>query len=316
MYILLSTTFVCIVLTWSLLRRYTIIWTHRPITMTESFFCGTASWLLLIELMSWAAGIILTVFDVLNSHKGRDIWTILLAVSLTVFFVHFIFRTKSEMEYDNTFDFIKETLQFRRSAQQRLSVIELFQQRQQQKKYARKALQTPDALEHAKLQLHLAQGQDVAGRIDQLRSGQSIDLTEPWNAVTEKYATHPFYSCIQEVKIDPARKRLMLFLNLYEYYEETFTDETAELKLFRQTYDFLQSIRNDLRLKPYAEYISSIYMLCRRIKQVGMESEEVLYPFFKAGVLLDDLKNYEGTYFNPRKLNAIAAVAFQKGDQV
>ncbi|MFZ1979438.1 MAG: hypothetical protein WAV76_15900, partial [Bacteroidota bacterium] len=190
--------------------------------MAESFFCGTASWLLIVELITWIMGIILIAVDVLNTHRGRDIWTLLLAVSLTVFFANFIFRTKSEMEYDNTFDFIKETLQFRRSAQHRLSVIELFQQRRQQKKYTPKALQTPDAREYAKLQFHLAQSQDVAGRIDQLRAGQTIDLTELWNATPEKYATHPFYAGIQEVKIDPARKRITLLLNLYEYYEETF----------------------------------------------------------------------------------------------
>ncbi len=316
MYILLSVTLLCTLPIWTLLRRYTVIWTRRPITAVESFFCGTASWLLMFELIAWAAGIILTAVDLVNSYSGENIWTLIVAVSLTAFLAHLIFRTRSEMEYDDTFDFIREMLQFRRSAQHRLSVIDLFQQRRQEKRKEIAARHTPDGFEYAKLQFQLAHSQDVAGRIDQLRAGQAIDLTEPWNAAPEKYATHPFYSYIQEVKIDPARRRVILLLNLYEYYEETFADESTELKLFRQVYDFLQSIRNDLRLKPYAEFIDSIYLLCRRIKRIGQEAEEVLYPFFKAGVLIDDLKNYEGTYFNPRKLSTIAALAFQKGDQV
>ena len=314
MYILLSATLLCTAPIWTLLRRYTVIWTRRPITIAESFFCGTASWMLMAALIVWAAGIILTGFDLLNAYTGENIWTLIVAVSLTAFFAHLIFRTRSEMEYDDTFDFIKEMLQFRRSAQHRLSVIDLIQQRRKQNRHAHAAMGTSGALEYAKLQFQLAHSQDAAGRIEQLRAGQTIDLTEPWKAASEKYATHAFYSCIQEVKIDPARKRLMLILNLYEYYEETFADESAELKLFRQTYDFLQSIRNDLRLKPYAEFVDSIYMIYRRIKRIGQE--ELLYPFFKAGILIDDLKNYEGAYFNPRKLSTIAAIAFHKGDQV
>jgi hypothetical protein len=262
--------------------------------------------MLMAALIVWAAGIILTGVDLLNAYTGENIWTLIVAFSLTAFFAHLIFRTRSEMEYDDTFDFIREMLQFRRSAQHRLSVIDLIQQRRKQNRHAHAAMGTSGALEYAKLQFQLAHSQDAAG--------QTIDLTEPWKAASEKYATHAFYSCIQEVKIDPARKRLMLILNLYEYYEETFADESAELKLFRQTYDFLQSIRNDLRLKPYAEFVDSIYMIYRRIKRIGQE--ELLYPFFKAGILIDDLKNYEGAYFNPRKLSTIAAIAFHKGDQV
>jgi hypothetical protein len=316
MYILLSALAICIMPVWLLLRRYTTIWTRRPTTLIESFFCGIASWLLICEVILWFVGLILTTLDFFTSHDVNDIWTLILAGSLTIYIFDFISRTRSEMDYDDTIDFIKEMLQFRRSAQNRLSVLDLFQQRKKEKNRSSTLPQTTRDFEHAKLEVHLAQEQIVADSVDQLRAGRPTDITELWKQTPAKYAGHPFYACIQEIKIDPARKRIMLILNLQEYDEETFHDERAELRLFRQTYDFLQSIRNDLRMKPYTEFIESIYLFCRRIRRVGLEGDEVLYPFFKVGVPLNELKNYEGKYFNPRKLDTIAAVAFKKGDQV
>jgi len=43
---------------------------------------------------------------------------------------------------------------------------------------------------------------------------------------------------------------------------------------------------------------------------------QVFYPFMKAGMLVSELRNLEGFYFNPRKLSEIATVAFNDGAQV
>jgi hypothetical protein len=68
-------------------------------------------------------------------------------------------------------------------------------------------------------------------------------------------------------------------------------------------------------LKPYAPFFESYFLMCRA-KRLNKDSTEVFYPFMKTGMLVSELHKLEGSYFNPRKLSEIAAVAFNHGAPV
>jgi hypothetical protein len=68
-------------------------------------------------------------------------------------------------------------------------------------------------------------------------------------------------------------------------------------------------------LKPYSQFFESYFLLCKA-KKNNLDGIEQLYPFMKVGVLVEELRKLEGSYFNPRKLSEIAALAFDNGAQV
>ena len=87
------------------------------------------------------------------------------------------------------------------------------------------------------------------------------------------------------------------------------------LRFNRKVYDFLQSMNSELWLKPFTPLFESYYLMCRA-RRINKDSTEVFYPFMKVGMLISELQKLEGSYFNPRKLSEIAAVAFNRGAQV
>jgi hypothetical protein len=100
-----------------------------------------------------------------------------------------------------------------------------------------------------------------------------------------------------------------------EFREAQFKDEMIVLRFNRQVYDFLQSMNSESWLKPYIPFFESYFLMCRA-KRTNKDSTEVFYPFMKTGILVSELRKLEGSYFNPRKLSEIAAVAFNHGAQV
>ena len=118
---------------WILLRRFTLIWINRPPTIIESTIAGIAAWLFIFSIVVWFGGIVLTLLEFLSSHSTPDIWAIIISTLLTGFGANFFLQSRSEFSLDDTKDYIKEAIQFRRSAQSRLDVLSLIQQRKKKR---------------------------------------------------------------------------------------------------------------------------------------------------------------------------------------
>ena len=311
MYLTLPITLGVLVFAWFVLRKFTLIWIDRPITFSESIVAGIAAWIFLFSVVAWFAGLVLTTFHFISSHDTIDIKIVSAAVVLTGSVMFFFIRSRSAFGIEETQDYIKEAIQFRRSGQTRLDLIALMQQR---KKRRRKAVAgiDPESLQRSRLQASLSKGKELDAQLSLLRDGTTVDMSEVWRTKTKLHSFHPFCDKIQESRIEPNRKRFSLLIDFPEFHEEQLKDETTVLRFNRQVYDFLQSMNAESWLKPYALFIESYFLICRAVR-TNKDNTEAFYPFMKAGILVSELRKLEGFYFNPRKLSEIATVAFNNG---
>jgi len=313
-YVILLIALTLVILTWLLLRRYTLIWIQRPTTFVESIVAGVAAWLFLFSILTWFGGMVLTVFDFLSSRDYFDIWTIIFSFMLTGVSINYFLRSRSEFGIDDTKDYIKEAIQFRRSAQSRLDLIALIQQRQK-RRIRPAAGNDPESLQRARLQANLSKVKELDAQLAMLREGTTIDISEIWYMQPNIHSLHPFYEKVKEARIEPNRKRFTIFVDFPELNEAQFKDEMVVLRFNRQVYDFFQSLNAESWLKPYAPFFESYFLMCRAVR-INKDSTEVFYPFMKVGILVSKLRELEGFYFNPRKLSEVAAIAFNNGAQV
>jgi hypothetical protein len=313
-YIIFLIAFAVLLPTWLLLRRFTRIWIDRPISFPESIFAGIAAWLFLSSLLLWFGSIALTLLDFLSTHEVVDIWVLIFSILMTGYVINFIVESRSDMGFDDTQDFIKEALQFRRSTQRRLDLLTLMHQRRKQK--GQRANRTdPESLQRMRLQVNLSKGKELETQLALLREGKQVDMSEVWHSQTKLHTGHSLYEKIEDARIEPNRKRLSLFASFPELNNIKLKDEMVVLRFNRQVYDFLQSINVEPWLKPYMPFFESYYLMCRA-KRINDDGTEVFYPFMKVGVLVSELRKLEGSYFNPRKLSEITALSFNNGAQV
>ncbi len=313
MYVIFPIALVGFLLTWPLLRRFTRIWIQRPISASESMLGGTIAWLFLLSLLAWFGGIGLTFVNYIYDHKIIDIGILLFSILLTGFVMNYLNKSRYELHIDDTQDFFKEALQFRRSEQRRLDLLSLI--RRERKHNKKRVVNNSESRQRERLQANLDKEKEQDTQLTLLRKGVTIDMSELWRIHTQTHSPHPLYEKIQEVRIDPNKKRLSLSADFPELSEEQLKDETTVLRFNRQVYDFFQSMNAEPWLKPYAPFFKSYYLMCRATKIIP-EGAEVMYPFIKVGVLVSELRKLEGLYFNPRKLSEITTLAFNSGAQV
>jgi hypothetical protein len=314
MYVILPITLAFIIVTWFLLRHYTRIWIDRPISISESVVAGITSWTFLLSIVAWFAGMILALMNFISYHEFDNIWALLFSGLLTGFGIDFIVHSRTEMRIDETKDFIIDAIQFHRSAQHRLDLLSLMQIRRKQKNQAI-AENDPESHHRARLQADLNKERELDFQLKLLREEKQVDISDDWRIHAKQHSPHLLYEKVEEVRIEPKRKRLSIFADFPELDETQLKDEMTVLRFFRQVYDFFQSVNAEPWLKPYMSFFESYYIVCRATK-INPEGIKQLYPFMKAGIPISELHRMEDSYFNPRKLSEIAALAFNNGAQV
>jgi hypothetical protein len=275
---------------------------------------GIASWLHVCSHLLWYAGMGLTVWNFLVTHDLTDIWVLLFAALVTGYAIDFYVRSQSGIGVEDTKEFLKEGLQFRRSAQHRLNVLEVMERRRAQRQ-PELNISNPAVMDRIRLQDNLNKEGGVKKQLSLLQRGNAVDITDIWKQQIEDRSKHPFLDSVEEVRIDPQRKRLMLQVMFSEVIDGQWTDDTNVLRLNRQVYDFFCFLHTQPWLKPYASFIESYFLICRSTKQ-SYDGQSIAYPFMKVGMTTADVQKFEGAYFNPRRLSELAAVAFAHGEPV
>jgi len=313
-YVVLIIALTTFVATWLVLRYYSRIWVRRPIAPFESLVSGMVAWLHCFAHIAWYVGIALMGWEFVVTRNISDIWILLFAALLTGYAIDFYVRSKGGIGVENTNEFLKEALQFRRSAQRRLDVLALMNQRRAQRPQ-KLDLSDPNVVDRIRLQENLNKEDDIKRQLLLLQRGDTVDLAEIWKQQIEDRTTHPFIEMVEEIRIDPERKRLMIRIMFADVNKERWKDDTNVLRLNRQVYDFFRFLFAEPWLKPYSPFIESYFLLCRSTKP-GYNGEPLAYPFLKVGMTTADIQKFEGTYFNPRRLSELAAVAFAYGEPV
>jgi len=282
-------------------------------TPSESMAAGIIAWLFFLSLLAWFGGIGLTFVNYILTHKIIDIGILFLSILLTGFVMHSIIQSRYELRLDDTQDFFKEAIQFRRSEQRRLDLLSLIHQERKHK--IKRIVNDSESRQRERLQADLDKEKGQDAQLTFLREGTIIDISEQWHIHTQTHSPHPLYKKVQEIRLDPNKKRLSIYADFPELSEEQLKDETTVLRFNRQVYDFFQSINAEPWLKPYSQFFESYFLMCRATKNIP-GGAELMYPFMKVEALVSELRKLEGSYFNPRKLSEITTLAFNSGAQV
>lgn len=314
MYVLFPIVLVVFVLTWIQLRRFTTIWIDRPPSIPESIVSGICAWLFLLSAVVWFGGIVYLFVQFVRVHNTTDLWVLIFCALVTGYGGDFFLRAGSDFSTKDTQDYLKEAIQFRRSAQSRLDVIAFMKERRR-KHHRPGGKVSPEVVERERLKASLSKVKELDTQLELLRAGTSIDISELWLTQMKTRQGHTFYQNVSEAKIDPNKKRFSLHLNFEELTEDLLKDEMNVLRFNRQVYELFQSLNAEPFLKPYAQFFDSYFLLCRAVR-TDKKNNEVFYPFMRVGIFIADLRKLEGFYFNPRKLTEIAAVAFNNGAQI
>jgi hypothetical protein len=314
MYLILPIAFVVVLPSWFVLRRLTHIWVEKPLSVFESIVSGIAAWLFLMGSGAWVAGIIMTTVSLLNGGSIQDILFLTFSALATIYVVSFIVRSNYELRLDDTRDFIKEALQFRRSAQHRLDVLSFIKQRQRKSGPNNKSINNTEA-EREHLQKILSKEKEYENIIALIRDGDTADISGVWRESSAHHAPDSIYKKVYEARIEPGRKRLSIYADFPELSLEQLRDEMTILRFNREVYDFLQSLHVEPWLKHYMQFFDCYFLVCRAPKK-GEDGGEFFFPFMKVGAAVSDLLKLEGAYFNPRKLGEVLTLAFNNGAQV
>jgi hypothetical protein len=310
MYAILMIAIVGFLCSWFLLRRFMRIWIQRPMTHFETMVAWMASWMLLLSLVAWLGGNGLLLIRALAAYKILDISIVVFSLTLTGLIVNYFLRSRPEFYLDKTKDFFIDAVQFRHSPQRRLDVRMLIQEEQRHKTHH--PMNNSDSEQRDRLQSALSKDKELSTQLALLREGTSVDIGEVWRLHTESHSSNLMYKKIQEVRVDPNKKRFSLFADFPELSNEHLNDDTSILRLNRQLYDFLQSLNAEPWLKPYAPFFDNYFMVCRT-KKINNEGTEFFYPFMKVAIAVSVLQKLEGSYFNPRQLSKISELDFNQG---
>ena len=94
-YVILLIALAVFIVTWLLLRKFTLIWIDRPPSFIESIISGISAWLFLVSIVAWFVGIVLMVLDFFSSHDSLDIWMVIFSALVTGYGLDFYLRAKS-----------------------------------------------------------------------------------------------------------------------------------------------------------------------------------------------------------------------------
>lgn len=311
MYLILFIALVCFVIAWQFLRHFARIWTQRSLSIQESMVAGIFSWTFFLALAGWCIVNVLFLIDYFASYETKNLWILIFSFLVLGYCIDFFRRSRYELHLDDTLDFIKDAIQFRRSGQHRLDILAYMKKHRIQHG---KAVEY-ETEERSRLQADLQKEKDLLADIALLRKGTSVDLSELWSAHVRTDVASSMYTHVEHAQIDPVKKQFCVSVMFPDLDERQFLDETAMVRLNRQVYDFLQAINAEPWLKTYSAFFDTLFLICKALKKKG-EGTTFSYPFMKVSITTSELHKLEGGYFNPRKLSQIAALAFNNGNQV
>lgn len=311
--ILSAIIFTFIFVDWFILRILMRKWKSHPLSMAHSAFAGILSWLLLISLIIWFGIILSTLWKILFSYAVKELILLVVNSIVTGIIIMIFIPYKYELQIDDMWDFIRESLLFRRSAQKKIDLFNTIETTR--KRRAIKYRSGVEAVEREALRSELNKEKEIERHISFLKQGTTVDISDLWKLQSKTHAEQSIYTKINEVKIEPYQKRIRMIADFPDLKRDKLKDEMYILKFNRDVYDFLQSLRYEGWLKKYWQFFETFYLICRILK-TNEEGTDIYYPFMKVVMSVSTLVELEGKYFNPRKLGEVADIVFKDGNPV
>jgi len=145
-----------------------------------------------------------------------------------------------------------------------------------------------------------------------LKSGSTVNISDPWRVYTFDHKFHDLYPEISELHINPGTRVLQWRLNIPGASENALQDPIYVYQFKQDLYHLLQVLNTDSWLGWYSEYFDRFVAVC-----YGIESDSFgqvqMYAFLKIDIERLQLTQREGRFINAADLHKISELTFNNG---
>lgn len=290
------------------------------------FLAGILSWAAVFVVLGWAGAGIYLVLDIFTSRHVDNLWTLMLMGMLTGGFL----QLKETIDSASVFQLVKKALWFQRYGHQKIDLkAELSKAKVKQvyKEVTGKTLADPkkewkpmDAATRSRLLQELdvlrrrqIVSPHVEAEVKRLQDGQPVNLSDSWKINTLRRAGHELYEKVFEVKLDPLRLLLRANIQFSSLERKDLQDQRRLFRLKQDLYDFLQAMRVEGWMQPYAPYFDRIELSAHLTEESGF-GEPLSFSFLRLEIAVGELSKFEGKFFNAADLHTIADITFNGGN--
>ena len=145
-----------------------------------------------------------------------------------------------------------------------------------------------------------------------LKSGSTVNISDPWRVYTFDHKFHDLYPEISELHINPGTRVLQWRLNIPGASENALQDPIYVYQFKQDLYHLLQVLNTDSWLGWYSEYFDRFVAVC-----YGIESDSFgqvqMDAFLKIDIERLQLTQREGRFINAADLHKISELTFNNG---
>lgn len=181
----------------------------------------------------------------------------------------YAYLSKEMLDVTNMMHFIRTALSFRGYASQTLFIEEELDKKKIRDVHRKtsdtpfptfpkeRSLLTNQEIERLRAELLASKDQPrrsahLEDELQNLTSGQTINLTDGWRISTFDRSLHDLYAHVVNIAIEPATRLLSCTIDIPDASGPRLQDPIAMFHLKQDLYDFLQVLNTDPWLKPYS----------------------------------------------------------------
>jgi len=311
--------------TYFLLRRFSQLALARGPRQWEVTVAGLLSWLFILSCAGWAVLTLFLLYDLLvRGALGNMV--ILMFIGLAS---GLVFQFKEVLDVVTVWDFFRTALSFRPYAPQPLHFGEELDKKNIRAVYqeisnkpfptVRKEKPLLTEEEVARLRQEVlaltdrpTQSARLKEELQQLKAGQTVDISDQWKIYTFSRSSHDLYERMSCLTLDPATRTLSFRIDIQNATEHQLQNSVIVFQLKQDLYQLLQVLNTDPWLKPYSSFCDHLAATC-----YGIESDSFglhqHYPFLHISIAKKELMQREGVFFNAADLDKISTLTFDNG---
>lgn len=299
---------------------------EQETSQSGKVLAGILSWLIVLIVFGWGVAGIYLLVDIFTSRHVENLWALMLMGMLTGAF----FQLKETIDSANVLQLVRKALWFQPYGHQKIDLKAELSKANVKQVYKdvtgktlvdrKKEWKPMDAATRGRVLKELdvlKQRKVVSPHVDsevrRLQEGEHVDLSDSWKINTLRHEGHELYSQVFAVKLDPMSRILSVKIEIRSLAKEYLQEAKRVFRLKQDIYDFLQALRIEGWMQPYAVYFDRIQLSAHLTEDKGF-GQPFSYSFLQFETAVAQLVKFEGKFFNAADLHTIGTLAFNGGN--
>jgi len=316
---------IVIVVSFLILRNICLNTAQKQTTRLELYLVGMITWVFLLGVAAWCFMPLYLIYTLLAMGSFGALSPLMFIVLAT----GLAFRFSEALDSATVLHFLQASALFHPMRPHTMHVHEELEKKKirdihretSDKPFPpagkRKRLLTEKEIQQYRQEIIAAKERPSRSRrldeeIALLKSGSTVNISDPWRVYTFDHKFHDLYPEISELHINPGTRVLQWRLNIPGASENALQDPIYVYQFKQDLYHLLQVLNTDSWLGWYSEYFDRFVAVC-----YGIESDSFgqvqMYAFLKIDIERLQLTQREGRFINAADLHKISELTFNNG---